>query len=548
MRIALAQINPTIGDFQGNIALIRGAYERATERKADLVVAPELAVSGYPPMDLLERVDFIERSRQAVDELAKLTASGPALIVGFADRNESNFGNPLHNGAAVCEQGRLCSIHRKSLLPTYDVFDERRYFEPARKVRCATVAGVKVAVTICEDLWLEDFYWQGRSYGHNPLAELMEEKPRLIVNLSASPWHMGKCALRHTLCRRHARRFGVPVALVNQVGGADELIFDGTSFVVDPTGGVRARGYSFEQDLVVYDMATGEGEVRPEPEGSETGSVYKALQLGLRDYFKKTGGFTRAVVGLSGGIDSSVVAALAADTLGPENVLGVRMPSPFSSVGSLDDAEQLATNLGIDMVTLPIDEPYASLSRVLEPVFAGRPFDVAEENLQARVRGVLLMGISNKLGHIVLSTGNKSELAVGYCTLYGDMSGGLALISDVPKTLVYALARFANRHGEKIPQVCIDKPPSAELRPDQLDSDSLPPYDVLDALLHAYIEEGCSRKALIKQGFDGAVVDRVITLVQRSEYKRRQSAPGFRVTHKAFGVGRRIPLAQRYGD
>jgi NAD+ synthetase len=546
MRVALAQINPTVGDFDGNVARIRRAYAEARERGAELVALPEMAVCGYPPMDLLEKPAFAARSREAVDALAAETRGGPALVVGFVDVNESNRGNPIHNAAAFCADGDIRSLHRKSLLPTYDVFDEGRYFEPAREVRCARLGDRRIAITICEDIWLEDYYWQGRRYGRDPLEPLLGEKPALVLNVAASPWNRKKTAVRHTLLRRNARRAKVPVLFVNQVGGNDELVFDGTSMAIDSQGSVLARGREFEEDVVLVDLGRRVGDVRPEPAGGDPARMLRALELGLRDYMRKTVPFERVLVGLSGGIDSALTAAIAARALGPQNVLGVRMPSRFSSEGSLDDAEALARNLGIQLVTLPIEGPYAAFLELLAPVFGGRPFDVAEENVQARIRGVLLMAISNKLGHLVLSTGNKSELAVGYCTLYGDMSGGLALISDVPKTDVYRLARHLNEGGEVIPEATLVKPPSAELRPDQKDADSLPPYDVLDPLLEAYVEEGRTLDEIVAAGHDRALAERVIRLVDRNEYKRKQAAPGIRVTRKAFGTGRRIPLAQRY--
>ncbi|GIW72141.1 MAG: NAD+ synthase [Planctomycetota bacterium] len=547
MRVALAQLNPTVGDFAGNVERIARAYEAGRAAGADLVAAPELAVCGYPPKDLLEKPEFAERSREAVEALAARTRGGPALVVGFVDRNESSQGNPLHNAAACCEDGRIRSIHRKSLLPTYDVFDEGRYFEPAREVQCARIRGQPVAVTICEDLWLEDFYWQGRRYGRDPLEPLLGDGPSFVLNIAASPWNRGKTAVRHTLVRRNAKKCGLPVLFVNQVGGQDELVFDGTSLAIDGEGALIARGAAFAEDLVLVDLASGHGEIRPEPAGGETERVLLALELGLRDYMRKTGAFERVVVGLSGGIDSSLVAAIAARALGPDRVLGVRMPSRYSSAHSLEDAAALAHNLGIELLTLPIEGPYAALLEVLAPVFAGRPFDVAEENLQARLRGMLLMAISNKLGHLVLSTGNKSELAVGYCTLYGDLSGGLALISDVPKTLVYELARLLNRERELIPARCFTKAPSAELREGQTDQDTLPPYELLDRVLEAYIEQGQAPAAIAAAtGIERATVERIVQLVDRAEYKRRQAPPGIRVTRKAFGFGRRMPIAHRY--
>ncbi len=547
MRVALAQINNTIGDFDGNEALIRDAYARAREREVDLVAFPELAVCGYPPMDLLERRAFAERCRASVDELAKLTRNGPAMVLGFVDVNESSRGNPIHNAAAFCAGGVVRSLHRKSLLPTYDVFDEGRYFEPAREVRCAQLGEQRIAITICEDIWIEDFYWKGRRYGRDPLETLLAERPNLILNIAASPWNERKTVVRHTLLRRNARRARRPVLLVNQVGGNDELVFDGSSMAIDGEGALLARAHQFEPDLVVVDLARREGDIRPEPDGGELERTLRALELGLRDYMRKTGAFRRVVLGLSGGIDSALVATIATRALGPDNVLGVRMPSRFSSRHALEDAEQLARNLGIELHTVPIEAPYTELTRLLGPIFAGRPFDVAEENIQARLRGLILMALANKFRRwLVMICGNKSELAVGYCTLYGDMSGGLALISDLPKTQVYALARHLNRERELIPHRILTKAPSAELRPNQTDQDSLPPYEVLDPILEAYIEHGLGPAQIAERGFELETVLRVIGMVDRAEYKRRQAPPGIRVTRKAFGTGRRMPIAHRY--
>ncbi|RME76152.1 MAG: NAD+ synthase [Planctomycetota bacterium] len=546
MRIALAQINPTVGDFEGNAARIERAYRQARSREVDLVALPELAVCGYPPRDLLERSELPVRCREVVDRLARLTRDGPALVVGFVDVNESNRGNPIHNAAAFCAGGEVRSLHRKSLLPTYDVFDEGRYFEPAREVRCAQLGEHRIAITICEDIWLEDYYWQGRRYGRDPLETLLAENPVCLLNISASPWRHRKTVVRHTLLRRNARRLGRPALLVNQVGGNDDLIFDGSSIAIDGDGSLLARARSFEPDCIVVDLARREGEIRPEPPGGEAERTVRAIELGLRDYLEKTGAGDRVVLGVSGGIDSALVATIAARALGPERVLGVRMPSRFSSPGSLIDAERLAHNLGIGLETVPITEAFETVRASLAPLFGERPFDVTEENLQARLRGLVLMAISNKLGPLVLNTGNKSELAVGYCTLYGDMVGALAPIGDVWKTEVYELAAHLNREHACIPRAILEKPPSAELRPGQTDRDSLPPYEVLDPILRAYIEHNQSVDAIAQQGHERSLVERVVGLVDRAEYKRRQAPPVLRVSSKAFGLGRRLPIAHRY--
>ncbi|MHC4392914.1 MAG: NAD+ synthase, partial [Planctomycetota bacterium] len=493
----------------------------------------------------------VDGAKQTVERLARRTEDGPALLVGFPERNPDPLGNALFNACALLAEGEIRSVHRKSLLPTYDVFDEARYFQPSPTVAPAMVAGRTLAISVCEDMWLEGPFAEGRSYGRDPLGELIDHKPDLLINVSASPWSLGKTGIREALCQKHAARAGVPIAFCNQVGGEDELIFDGSSMVVMPDGTVAARARSFREDLLFFDLERGKGEVRAqETHTPEIEHVRQALVLGVRDYFRKAGGFKRAVIGLSGGIDSAVVATLAADALGPENILGIRMPSRYSSDHSLDDAGALAKNLGIGLETLPIEAIFPSFLETLKPVFEDRPFGVAEENVQARIRGTLLMAVSNKLGHLVLSTGNKSELAVGYCTLYGDMNGGLAVISDVPKTMVYELARHLNEGGERIPANTISKPPSAELRPDQKDQDSLPPYGMLDEILEAYVERRQSAAEIEAEGYPRETIDRVVGLVQRNEYKRRQAAPGLRITTKAFGVGRRIPLAasHQYAD
>jgi len=546
MRVAIAQLNQTIADVDGNRRRILEAWTRAREAGADRVVTPELSICGYPPKDLLDRRRFADRAARAVEALAIETADGPALIVGFPEVNPAPEGKPLFNAAAVLDAGRVRSVHRKSLLPTYDVFDEARYFEPAAEVSVPTIRGRRVGVTVCEDLWLEDASRPGRRYGRDPVAAIAAARPEVLVNISASPWHLGKQAVRVDLCGGHARRLSVPVVFCNQTGGQDDLLFDGGSFVLGPGGERRLQAASFEEDLCLWDLDG--DETRPAQDPASLEMLERALVLGVRDYLRRAGGFDRVLVGLSGGIDSSVVAAIAARAVGPDRVLGVRMPSRFSSEGSLTDAEALARNLGIELETLSVEPAFSALLGTLRPVFGDRPFGVAEENLQARVRGVLLMAISNKLGHLLLTTGNKSELAVGYCTLYGDMSGGLAVISDLPKTLVYQLSEYLNRDGEVIPRSVIEKPPSAELRPDQTDQQSLPPYPVLDAILAAFVEEGRAPSEIAVPGADAAMIARVVEMVERSEYKRWQAAPGLRVTRKAFGPGRRIPLTAWRGS
>ena len=543
MKVALAQLNPTIGDFAGNCAKIETAWQKGRERGAELVVTPELSVCGYPPMDLLERPSFVRRGVEAVHSLARRCAEGPALLVGFPEPNSSGAGNPLYNAAAVCQNGEITSIHRKCLLPNYDVFDEARWFEPADQVQLAEVAGTRVAVTLCEDIWNNHFYWQGRRRGSGPIESLHELRPELVLNMSASPWHRAKHDLRLEICRRQALRCSAPLVFVNQVGGQDELIFDGTSMAVLADGSLAARAAEFAEDLIVFDSSSGVGEVRPFAEG-EIERVERALVLGLGDYFRKSGGFTTAVVGLSGGIDSAVVATLAVRALGAENVIGVRMPSRYSSPGSLEDAEILARNLGIRMETLSIEPAFTTLLQTLSPILGDGPASKAEQMLQARIRAILLMGISNKLGHIVLSTANKSELATGYCALYGDMAGGLAPIADLGKQLVYELAEHLNRKGAVIPASSIEKAPSAELAFGQKDQDTLPPYPLLDKILDFYVEQSSGPDDVGASDVPSDLFNKVTEMVDRNEFKRRQSAPALRITSKAFGVGRRVPIAR----
>jgi NAD+ synthetase len=546
MRIALAQINTTVGDFEGNIAGILKFAHGARERRADVVVFPELALCGYPPRDLVERPGFVRRSEAELERLAALLPPIPALV-GYVRRSHAPQGKPAADAAALLCEGKVVLDYTKTLLPFYDVFDESRYFEPGDRVAIYPVDGFKLAVTICEDVWNDKHFWKKRRYTRDPVEECVRAGANLLLNIASSPFSAEKINLRHDMLKAIAETRRIPVVYVNQVGGNDQLVFDGSSLAFNSQGELCARARSFEEDLVVFDTSNAEREIRLAPEG-ETEAVYQALKLGVRDYVRKCG-FRKVIIGLSGGIDSSLVATLAADALGPENVTGVGMPGPFSSLGSVRDAEALARNLGIEFRIIPITSVYESYLAALAPTFAGRPRDVAEENIQARVRGNILMALSNKFGSLVLSTGNKSELGAGYCTLYGDMAGGLAAIADVPKIMVYDLARYVNRSGERIPLACLEKPPSAELRPNQTDQDTLPPYEVLDAILKDYIEDALSPQEIAQRhGFDLALVREVVRKVNAAEYKRQQAPPTLKVTAKAFGMGRRYPIVQKYAE
>src|SRR6202046_427640 len=545
MIIALAQFNPTVGDFEGNSARILELAHEAQSRGAELAVFSELCLCGYPPQDLTERPAFDELNQK---ELVRLAKKIPLpSFVGYVGGAQDNTGKPVANCAALIANGKILFEQRKMLLPTYDVFDESRYFQPAHTQHIFSFDTEKLGVTICEDAWNDKSFWNQRLYDRDPIAEIVGKGSTLLLNLSSSPYTIDKRSLRHDMLQAIAKEYRIPVVYVNQVGGNDSLIFDGSSVAFMPDGRVAARAKSFEEDLIFFDSVTGEGDIRPIIE-DELDAAFRALVLGTRDYVRKCG-FTKVAVGLSGGVDSALVAAIAVEALGQQNVLGAGMPGPYSSEGSLRDARQLAENLGIEFIVLPINDTFNCYRKTLAPAFAGRPEDKTEENIQARIRGNFLMALSNKLGSLVLSTGNKSEMAVGYSTLYGDMAGGLAVISDVPKTMVYALANFINRERELIPQETITKPPSAELRPNQRDQDTLPDYSVLDRILKAYVEDLRSPEEIADHfDFPLDLVRSVAMLVDTNEYKRKQAPPGLKLTSKAFSVGRRFPLAQKFSN
>jgi NAD+ synthase (glutamine-hydrolysing) len=560
VKIALAQINPTVGDFAGNTKKILEFAARGGELGADLVVFPELAVCGYPPADFLEKSVFVERAGEVVEEIATWTGSAgrPAILCGTVMAAASPVGKQVRNVAVLLSGGKVSFVQQKMLLPFYDVFDEQRYFEPAVAQTLTCVGGEPLAITVCEDAWNDKGFWPRQMYPVDPVEALMKQwatqpkeqagRQRIILNISASPYWRGKPQVRQSMLAALAKRHGAYVAMTNQVGGNDSLVFDGASLAIRPDGEVVARAALFAEDLILFnttedgeavvaDAALGEGET------DEAAETWKALVLGTRDYVRKCG-FRKVLVGLSGGIDSALVAAIAVEALGAENVIGVGMPSEYSSLGSIDDARRLAKNLGVRFELLPIHNVFAQYQEVLKRLFAGTPFGLAEENLQSRIRGTLLMALSNKFGALVLTTGNKSEMSTGYCTLYGDMVGALAVIGDVMKTRVYALSRYANRQRDVIPWETMEKAPSAELRPEQRDTDSLPPYEVLDPILEAYVERYRSAEQIAEeQGVEVGLVRSVIQLVERSEYKRQQAAPVLKVTRKSFGMGRRFPIA-----
>ncbi|HEX4029303.1 MAG TPA: NAD+ synthase [Terracidiphilus sp.] len=542
MKIALAQIDPTVGDFTGNLEKIMAASGRAAALGARLTVFSELAICGYPPADFLEKPSFLASCREAVNELVTAARALPtAVLAGVALPALVDAGKPAVNAAVLVDKGQLLLEQHKCLLPFYDVFDEQRYFAPAKAQKVVELDGVRLAVTICEDAWNDKNFWPRRLYAADPVQDLMRQNPALHVNLSSSPFWHSKRAMRREMLAAIARRDGIPVLLCNQVGGNDSLIFDGSSLALNGRGELIAQAASFQEDIVVFDPFT--APAIPAPQDDDTEAAYRALVLGTRDYIRKCG-FRKALVALSGGIDSALVAAIAADALGAENVIGIGMPSPYSSSGSIDDSRKLAANLGIRFELISITRLFEEYNRALEPLFHGLQPDLTEENIQSRTRATLLMALSNKFGALVLTTGNKSEMAVGYCTLYGDMAGALAVIGDLVKTRVYAVCNWLNREREIIPAAILEKPPSAELRPDQRDTDSLPPYEVLDPIVEAYVEHYKTPESIAAaNGFTIELVQQVVRLIERSEYKRQQAAPVLKVTSKSFGMGRRFPIA-----
>ena len=542
MKIALAQINPTVGDFEGNLAKIVDACSRGAGMGARLTVFSELVICGYPPADFLEKPSFLARCRRAVEELAMATAGlSTAVLAGVALPAEPGSGKPAVNAAVLIDKGNIILEQHKRLLPFYDVFDEQRYFSPSKGQKVVELDGLRLAITICEDAWNDKHFWQQRLYKVDPMEEIMGQHPGLHINLSSSPFWHGKRSIRREMLAAIARRDGIPVLMCNQVGGNDSLIFDGSSVAINSRGELIGQAKSFEEDLLVVDPFAAPPIAAPEDDDTE--AAYRALVIGTRDYVRKCG-FRKVLVALSGGIDSALVAAIATDALGPENVLGIGMPSPYSSPGSIDDSRRLAGNLGIRFEVIGISGLFEEYKKALAPLFEGTRIDTTEENIQSRTRGVLMMALSNKFSALVLTTGNKSEMAVGYCTLYGDMVGALAVIGDLVKTRVYAVSRWLNRDREIIPPAVIEKPPSAELRPDQKDTDSLPPYEVLDPILEAYVERYETPEAIaLATGTPLALVQHVVRLVEQSEYKRQQAAPVLKVTSKSFGMGRRFPIA-----
>ena len=552
MKITIAQINPIIGDIPGNTQQIIDAANKAVADKADLLLTPELSLCGYPPRDLLLKPDFMQAMNIALQQLAKDLPGNLAVLVGTAEENVQAHivgGKPLYNSIALLIEGKVKQIFHKRLLPTYDVFDEHRYFEPGNKANYFTLNNVKIGVTICEDLWNDEEFFGKRSYSINPIAELSQSNVDIVVNLSASPYTFGKQHFREAMLKHTAIRFETPIIYVNQVGGNDDLIFDGRSFALNKRGEVTSRACGFDTDLLQLEfdkqnLDLNVGSIAPDYE-CEDEEIWQALVLGVKDYVQKCG-FSKVLLGLSGGIDSSIVAACATAALGKENVLGVLMPSPYSSESSIKDADDLAKNLGIATQKLPIGDLMKSYDGTFAELFANTEFGLAEENIQSRIRGNLLMAISNKFGYLLLSTGNKSEMAVGYCTLYGDMNGGLAVIADVPKTRVYSICHWLNRNGEVIPQNVLTKAPSAELKPSQVDRDSLPDYEILDDILQRLINDYQSAEQIIAAGHDASVVNRIIQMVTRAEFKRRQAPPGIKITDRAFGTGWRMPIANNW--
>ncbi|MBV9085162.1 MAG: NAD+ synthase [Acidobacteriaceae bacterium] len=554
MRVAVAQINNTVGDLSANAAKILDFARRGEEAAAEIVAFPELALTGYPPRDLVEKHSFLDRTAEALDGIVRQSANlKPALIVGYVARSPEDAAIKAQNAAAVIEGGRILLNQRKILLPTYDVFDEVRYFQPGDRQCIVTIRGTRLAVAICEDFWNDKQFWERRRYSRDPIEELVQQNADVLISINASPWNLGKRTQRLAIFESLAKRFRLPVVYAHMVGGNDQLVFDGTSFAMTAEGKIAARAKSFEEDLICFDSIAGTGDDHDSGLTPDE-AVFEALVLGTRDYIRKCG-FRSVLIGSSGGIDSALVAAIAVEAVGKENVTGVGMPGPYSSEHSVTDAKCLALRLGIRFEIVPIRLGYEAMIDTLEPLFKGYNADTTEENLQSRLRGVTLMALSNKFGALVLTTGNKSEIAVGYCTLYGDMCGGLAVISDVPKTMVYRLARIANQRWERkglpgpIPENTFRKPPSAELRPDQKDTDSLPDYSVLDTILEDYIERYESVPEIAaSEDLPEELVRDIVRKVDRNEYKRQQAAPGLRVTAKAFGVGRRFPIAHRFTE
>lgn len=546
MKITLAQLNPTVGDIRGNVAKVKQTLSQCSKHSPDLVVFPELFLVGYPPRDLLERPSFIARTEEAIQELLHVSKKYPqtGIIVGAPQPGQLSTGKGLHNSALLMYQGRLLFTQHKSLLPTYDVFDEARYFDPAADDPVVEFKGQTLGISICEDAWNDPALWHRPTYSYDPIEVLAQKGADLIINIAASPFHRGKEKLRYDIVRSHATKHRIPFLFVNQVGANDELIFDGRSICLDGAGDLIAVLPPFVERVETISL-DGTGIRDPYVPQEEIASVHQALVMGVRDYMDKCG-FSSAILGLSGGIDSAVTCCIAVEAIGAENVVAVTMPGPYSSTASIEDSGKLAENLAIRFEVIPISPAYEAYIKSLQDHFQGKEPDITEENIQARIRGNILMALSNKFGHLVLSTGNKSELAVGYCTLYGDMSGGLSVIADVPKTMVYELAQYINRDSIRIPQDIINKPPSAELRENQTDQDTLPPYEALDQILHYYVDEHYSMADLLQHNFDPETVEWVIRTVDRNEYKRRQAVPGLKVTSKAFGMGRRMPIAAKF--
>ncbi len=543
MKIALAQINPTIGDFTLNTEKIMAATEKAIGLSCDLIVFPELVISGYPPRDLLEKKDFVEANLMNLQNLVK-SIKGIGVICGFVDKNPGKGGNPLYNSAVLFDKGKILHRVHKRLLPTYDVFEERRYFEPGKEYSSFFYKGYRMGLTICEDIWNDKDFFSRQLYPVDPVERMIKEGVNLLINISASPYHVGKREFKWGMFGDISKKYRVPLLYVNQVGGNDSVLFDGISLAFDSKGKMAARARDFEEDIVIFDTDREKGDLHPVSE-TDIHSILNALIMGTRDYVRKCG-FSRAVVGLSGGIDSALTACIAVQALGKENVIAIFMPSQYTIKENFEDTKELAVNMGIKLFHVSIEGIFKKFLQELSPLFKDVAAEVTGQNIQARIRQIILMALSNKLGYLLLSTGNKSELAVGYCTLYGDMSGGLAVLSDIPKTMVYEIACLINKEKEVIPQRIIQKPPSAELKPDQLDQDDLPSYEVLDGVLKAYIEENKAAEEIIGMGFEQSIVRDIISRVDRNEYKRHQSPPGLKVTSKSFGYGRRHPIAQRY--